>query len=299
MEQLTGNPLFPYFNDYCHSPLALHRALSRHALPADPFLARSCCFPSCSRWTGMSPTIWAFRTSASASPMSLVIAAHRRLAACGAQSRDPLIDKRVTLPFCSPSPPSPISSGCKMFAIYRYIILLEMLAPLLIVAARSACCRCRGAQPLSGAGALCFAVPGDRTQRFLERAPLDDPYVQVALPPIPHPEQTMVLMTGDAPHGLHRTVLAAPDSGAANRRLDGAAAATAPRITRQMKRRVGGHLARRRRPLPDRRRHRHGPGARRPGRLWPCHPLDGMPAIRHQHHRHLSMVSAVREKPCQ
>ena len=33
------------------------RALSRYALPADAFLERGCCFPCCSRSTGMSPTI--------------------------------------------------------------------------------------------------------------------------------------------------------------------------------------------------------------------------------------------------
>ena len=45
IKALTGNPLFPYFNDYWHSPLALQFALSRHALRAHPFLARSFCFP--------------------------------------------------------------------------------------------------------------------------------------------------------------------------------------------------------------------------------------------------------------
>ena len=37
---------------------------------------------------------------------------------------------------------------------------------------------------------------------FLERAPVEDPYIQVALPPIPSPDKTMVLMTGDAPMGF-------------------------------------------------------------------------------------------------
>jgi hypothetical protein len=33
------------------------------------------------------------------------------------------------------------------------------------------------------------------------RAPVTDPYVQVSLPPIPHPDRTMILMTGEAPLG--------------------------------------------------------------------------------------------------
>src|SRR5262249_14543862 len=37
--------------------------------------------------------------------------------------------------------------------------------------------------------------------------------------------------------------------------------------------------------------HRYGPGARCAGRVWPCHTLDGVPAIRHQYRGHLPMVS--------
>jgi hypothetical protein len=33
------------------------------------------------------------------------------------------------------------------------------------------------------------------------RAPATDPYVQAAIPPIPHPDRTMILMTGEAPLG--------------------------------------------------------------------------------------------------
>ena len=36
---------------------------------------------------------------------------------------------------------------------------------------------------------------------------MDDPYIQAALPPIPHPDHTMVLMTGDAPMGFIATTL--------------------------------------------------------------------------------------------
>ena len=42
---------------------------------------------------------------------------------------------------------------------------------------------------------------------FLERAPLDDPYIQAAIPPIARPDRTMVLMTGDAPMGFIATQL--------------------------------------------------------------------------------------------
>ena len=42
---------------------------------------------------------------------------------------------------------------------------------------------------------------------FLERAPVEDPYVQAALPPIPRPDKTMVVMTGDEPMGFIATTL--------------------------------------------------------------------------------------------
>ena len=89
----------------------------------------------------------------------------------------------------------------KFFAIYRYIILLEMLAPLLIVAAVGLL-PAGAAGALSGAGVLAFAILVTARSDFLERAPLEDPYIQVALPPIPRPDHTIVLMTGDAPMGF-------------------------------------------------------------------------------------------------
>jgi hypothetical protein len=49
---------------------------------------------------------------------------------------------------------------------------------------------------------LAFAILVVARSDFLERAPLDDPYIQVALPPIPRPNHTMVLMTGDTPMGF-------------------------------------------------------------------------------------------------
>ena len=77
-----------------------------------------------------------------------------------------------------------------------------MLAPLLIVAAVGLLPLPRRT-PLSAAGArCCFAILVTARSDFLERAPVEDPYIQVALPPIPHPDKTMVLMTGDAPLGF-------------------------------------------------------------------------------------------------
>ena len=87
------------------------------------------------------------------------------------------------------------------FAIYRYILSLEMLAPILIVAAIGLWPVKRGAQLSLIGVALLFAILKTRAG-ILPRAPVDDPYVQVTLPPIPHPDNTIVLIIGEAPLGF-------------------------------------------------------------------------------------------------
>jgi len=116
------------------------------------------------------------------------------------ESRDALFDKRIAVTLFAFAAAS-YFLWLRFFAIYRYIILLEMLAPTLIVAAVGLFPLRRRARYLILA-ALCFAVLVTARSDFLERAPVEDPYIQVALPPIPRPDHTMVLMTGDAPMGF-------------------------------------------------------------------------------------------------
>src|SRR5262249_41498369 len=89
----------------------------------------------------------------------------------------------------------------RTFAIYRYIILYEMLAPLLIIGAIGLLPLSRRGRYLALAG-LCAACLLTARSDFLERAPIEDPYVEAALPPIPHPDRSMVVMPGDAPRGF-------------------------------------------------------------------------------------------------
>jgi len=88
-----------------------------------------------------------------------------------------------------------------IFAIYRYIVLLEMLAPILIAAAVGLLPMPRRAQLLTLAGLFFAALLLTRAD-FLERAPLESPYVSIALPKFDEPEHTMVLMTGNSPMGF-------------------------------------------------------------------------------------------------
>jgi hypothetical protein len=76
---------------------------------------------------------------------------------------------------------------------------------------------------------------------FLERAPLDDPYIQAAIPPIPRPDRTLVVMTGDTPMGFIATQLP-PQIPVL--RIDGwmVQPRDGTKITRDMKIRVGRHI---------------------------------------------------------
>ena len=198
MKALTGNPLFPYFNDYWRSPLAL--ASPYRDMRFIPFhFWRQLLFPF------LFSIDWHVADDLGFQDIRVLVAylhRHPRDAdlAAPARKRRRLVDKRVTLPLFAFAAVS-YFVWLRFFAIYRYIILLEMLAPLLIVAAVGLFPLPRRARYLTLA-ALCFAILVTARSDFLERAPVEDPYIQVALPPIPNPDRTMVLMTGDTPMGF-------------------------------------------------------------------------------------------------
>ena len=115
----------------------------------------SFCFRSCSRSTGVSPTIWASRTSA----LGRLCSRHRRRACLAAFAR-----RRETRLVASRCRGSALRlSGVtyfvwlRIFAIYRYIILFEMLAPLLIVAAVGSVAAVARARALDHGGAAASA----------------------------------------------------------------------------------------------------------------------------------------------
>jgi hypothetical protein len=237
MKALTGNPLFPYFNDYWHSPLALATPYRDLRFVPTHFW-RELFFPVLFSVDWHVADDLGFQDFRVCIAYFLVIGA-LFLWAARRQSRDPLIDTRVALPLFAFSAVS-YFVWLKIFAIYRYILGLEMLSPLLIVAAVGLFPLARRTRYLVLAG-LAFAVLVTARSDFLERAPLDDPYIQVALPPISHPDRTMVVMTGDAPMGFIATELP-PQIPVL--RIDGWM--VRPRdgtlITRDMKARVSRHL---------------------------------------------------------
>ncbi|MDE2466003.1 MAG: hypothetical protein KGO02_20140 [Alphaproteobacteria bacterium] len=202
MYEVTRNPLFPYFNEYFRSPLARDfsyrdtRFLPHglwHAI-LDPILFsinwRVANDLPCSDIRVGVAYVLLLTTLA----LALVLWLRRsRL------SEDPLTKiepTRALFAFVAVS----YLAWLVVFAIYRYILTLEMLAPIVIVAAL-------GLWPLrrrlryAALAALGIAIAVTTRADMLKRAPLGDPYVQLTMPPIAHPNHTMILMTGEAPMG--------------------------------------------------------------------------------------------------
>jgi hypothetical protein len=238
MYQLTDNPLFPYFNEYWKSPLAL-AAPYRDLRFVPTHFWRQLFFPI------LFTLDWHVADDLGFQDIRVVLAYLLVIAACVVwlfkrESRDPLLDKRVTAMLFAFSALA-YFEWLRMFAIYRYIILFEMLAPLLIIGAVGLLPLPRRTRYLAlGALAACCLLTA--RSDFLERAPVEDPYVEAALPPIPHPGRTMVLMTGDAPMGFIATTL--PPQ-IAVLRIDGwmVQPRDGTKMTKDMRRRVAAHLA--------------------------------------------------------
>ena len=198
MDELTGNPLFPYFNQYFHSPLAL----------ASPY--RDMRFIPTDFWTAAAfPILFSidWRVANDLPNLDIrvglayvVVIIALILWALGRRSKDPLVDPkaaRIVFAFAAVS----YFFWLKLFAIYRYILQLEMVAPLIIALAIGLLPLARRTQ-LIAIGALFFLAMLFTRSAQLDHAPLGDPYITADLPKIADPAGTMVVMTGDAPLGF-------------------------------------------------------------------------------------------------
>ena len=198
MQHLTGNPLFPYFNQYFHSSLAL-AAPYRDLRFIPTHFWRAVFFPILFSLDWHVADDLGYQDMRVGAAYVLAIAAGVA-AILGRRSKQPLINPAAAGPIFAFAAVS-YFVWLRMFAIYRYILCLEMLAPFLIAASIGFLPLSRRAQ-LVGIGGLFFAILLVARSDFNEREQLGDPYVQVALPPIPHPNRTMILMTGDGPLGF-------------------------------------------------------------------------------------------------
>jgi hypothetical protein len=238
MWHMTGNPLFPYFNEYWKSPLALE-APYRDLRFVPTHFWRQLFFPILFTMDWHVADDLGFQDIRVLLVYLLLIMAGTVWLA-RRRSRDPLIEIRATAILFAFTAASYVT-WLKVFAIYRYIILYEMLAVLLIIAAVGLMPLARRTRYILLAGLCALCLVTARSD-FLDHAPVEDPYVQVALPPIPRPDNTIVLMTGDAPMGFIATTL--PPK-IAVLRIDGwmVQPRDGTKITRDMMRRVSAHLA--------------------------------------------------------
>ncbi len=192
----TGNPLFPYFNQYFESPLALH-ASYRDTRFIPHGAVKRLLFPI------LFSLDWRVADDLPYADIRVGLAY-----VLGILTLPVVLLRRSPDPVASPMGSATLfifAAGSYvvwllMFGIYRYIIVLEMLAPILVVAAI-------GSWPVSARvryaiiAVLAVAAAAATRYDILEKAPLGDPYVQADIPSIPHPRNSMVLMTGEAPMG--------------------------------------------------------------------------------------------------
>lgn len=198
MQVLTGNPLFPYFNDVFKSPMAL----------ASPY--RDMRFL---QWNWRDTLTYPIRFSidyrvADDIPYDdirigiayVILIATAILWAVGRRSKEPLFEPkaaRIAFAFVAVA----YVFWIKLFAIHRYILQMEMLAPILIAMAVGLWPLPRKVRLVTIGILFFFALLFTRSEH-LQGAPLGDPYIQADLPKIENPSKTMVVMTGDAPLGF-------------------------------------------------------------------------------------------------
>jgi hypothetical protein len=197
MSHLTGNPLFPYFNEYFNSPLALHasyrdmRFIPRH-------LNTQLLFPLLFSLNWGVADDLPFQDIRVGLAYVVIVITPVLLLVMRRPSKN-LVATDAALALIGFAAVSYLA-WLKIFAIYRYILLLEILAPILIAA-------CVALWPFSQrtrlvlCAALLLLAIGTMRASMSGRAPVTDPYIQVTLPSIPHPGKTIILMTGETPMG--------------------------------------------------------------------------------------------------
>jgi len=238
LEALTGNPLFPYFNDVFKSPLALPAPYrDMRFLPTHFWIAAA--FPI------LFTLNWAIADDIPFRDIRVMLAYVTVIIAvivwlAGRRSKNPLVIPEAARPILAFAAVSYLV-WLKLFAIYRYIVILEMLGPLLVAIAIGLLPISRRIQLITLA-LLFLATAATTHVDYIERSPISDPFVDADVPKIAHPEKAMILLTGNGPLGFiapsfpHNIPLL---------RIDGwmVQPQDGTEITATMKNRVRGHLA--------------------------------------------------------
>ena len=191
--RVTGNPLFPYFNDLFRSPL-LSEASFRDTRFLPQTLGDRLLFPLLFSLNSFRVAEFFFRDIHIGvlyllAPLALLAPLLSR--GRGGEGTDP----RHTFLFLGAA--LSYLLWLKMFAIYRYLIVLEMLSPLLITLALHRLTWSRRAWLLTAGLVLLVCQLAVSVED--SRKPWDARFVAVQVPAIDNPANSMVLMTGFEP----------------------------------------------------------------------------------------------------
>jgi hypothetical protein len=195
LQRASGNPLFPFYNSIFRSPLI------------DPTFFGSTNFPPEGLWSTLSfpfrflldyriaddtpfrdfriPLLYALLPIAS---VWFAVAPQRSVPLVAPPAR------RILFLFAAGS----YAAWIALFAVYRYLVGLEMLAPLLMVAVLD-CAPLAQRLRLAGVAILLLLAALFGHYEFGDHAAMGDPYVQVSGLSFADPGGTMLLMTGDEP----------------------------------------------------------------------------------------------------
>ena len=238
LEHLTGNPLFPYFNEVFQSPLALPETYRDvRFLPHNFWIAVAFPILFSLDWTVAADipfhdirVMLAYVTAIVTIPFWLA----------GRRSNDPLVTPGAARPVMAFAAISYLA-WLSLFAIYRYILALEMLGPLIVAIAIGLLPMPRKIQLMTLA--ILFGATAIFTHvEYIRRSPTGDPFVQADVPKIMHSEKAMILLTGNAPLGfiapsLPRTIPLLRIDGYMVQPGDGT------KLTQTMQHRVQKHIA--------------------------------------------------------
>jgi hypothetical protein len=193
----TGNPIFPYFNDVFGSPLLLSASYrDTRFLPQG--VLEAWIYPFLFSFDGLRVADTAFRDvkimlAYALVPVALVLWSMRRAASDRLFS-----DQAVRLLFTFAAVSYIV--WLNLFAIYRYAVTLELMAPLLIAMAIDFVPVISRYRMMATAAVLVLAVLAiDWGPSLGARPDWGSRYIAVDVPSIPQPEQTMVLMAGTEP----------------------------------------------------------------------------------------------------
>jgi len=193
--QDTGNPIFPYFNQLIGSSLILDASYrDTRFLPQGVFEVLLFPLRFALDWQVAADgpiSDWRIALAYVVALATLPLWLARRRSASAWFSAQAL---RVLMAFAATA----YVSWLAVFGIYRYITVLEMLAPLLTLALIGSWPLPAAARAWGGAGLLLAMLLLTRVD-FSDRVPFTGDFIEVTPPAIPRPEASLALMTGIEP----------------------------------------------------------------------------------------------------